>query len=264
MNAGDGYWTIVTWEAGNVGEKIKYWIPGQRPTRSERKMKQDIRKQKQNDGNAIRHLNRLLNVNFPASKGIGLVLTYDDQHLHELSADPLYEYADPDQWDIAYENAEHQLQLFLRRCRRKCAAAGIEFRYIAITSDLKFSGKIQDYVHCRPHHHVVINPEAAEICLKEWHMGQAMDRRLDSEPDHYGLAEYLLKQVRRVREHKARFTPSKNLKKPKESPPRFAPSDHEVQPPRGASLLFRSPYQPGRPQYIRYIMPAKRKRTEDI
>lgn len=44
----NGYWVIRTWESGPVGEKVKYWVPGQKPTKSERKIKQDLRKARQN------------------------------------------------------------------------------------------------------------------------------------------------------------------------------------------------------------------------
>ena len=46
-----GYWVIVTHQAGRIGEKIKYWIPGEAPPRSERKRKADLRKVRQNDNN---------------------------------------------------------------------------------------------------------------------------------------------------------------------------------------------------------------------
>lgn len=254
-----GYWAIVTWESGSIGEKMKYWTPGEPPTRSERKRKSDLRKQRANAANAYRHLNRLMNVNFPGSNGITVALTYSVESLDTILGEE-YIPENPEQFDRAYLAADHQLELFLRRVRRQCKAAGIEFRYIALTSDLRFDGKLQTYIHCRPHHHIVINPEALEICLGAWHMGQARDKRLTAEPDHYDLAEYLLKQVRQVKKNAARYIPSRNLRKPKESVPRIAPSGREVQPPRGAVLLYRAPYEYGRPQYIRYIIPRK---TED-
>ena len=45
----DGYWAIVTYEAGAVGEKVKYWIPGEVPPRSIRKRRSDLRKIRQNE-----------------------------------------------------------------------------------------------------------------------------------------------------------------------------------------------------------------------
>lgn len=252
-----GYWAIVTYEAGDIGEKIKYWTPGEVPPKSERKKKSDLRKQRANASNAYRHLNRLLNVNFPSSHGITIALTYEDESLRGLlGRDYLPE--DPDTFDEVYLSAAHQLELYLRRVRRQCKQAGIEFRYIALTSDLRFDGRLQTYVHTRVHHHIVINTEALDICIKAWKLGQARDTKLKAEPDHYDFAEYLLKQVRQVRENAARYIPSRNLRKPKESTPRITPSGREVQPPRGATLLYRAPYEYGRPQYIRYIIPRKK------
>ena len=37
-----GYWVVRTYEAGNVGEKTKFWIPGDRPSRSHKKEKSEI------------------------------------------------------------------------------------------------------------------------------------------------------------------------------------------------------------------------------
>ena len=253
----EGYWAIVTWESGEIGEKLKYWTSGKAPTRSERQRKQDLRKQKANANNAIRHLNRLMNVNFPASHGVTIALTYEDNVLDKLIGQE-YRVTDPEQWDSAYAVANHQLELWLRRCRRQCAKAGIEFRYIALTSDLGWSGRDQDYIHVRLHHHVVVSPECRDICVNAWKLGQAFDKRLEGEVDHYAYAEYLLKQTRQVEKGAARYIPSRNLRKPKESAPRIAPTGREVQAPRGAIMLYRSPFEVGRPQYIRYVLPPRR------
>ena len=59
----EGYWVIRTYTAGAVGEKIKYWVPGEKPTRSQRKLKSDIKQQQRNEANAEKHLARLLNEN---------------------------------------------------------------------------------------------------------------------------------------------------------------------------------------------------------
>ena len=48
----NGYWVIRTYTAGAVGEKIKYWVPGEKPTKSERKIKSDIKQVQRNEANA--------------------------------------------------------------------------------------------------------------------------------------------------------------------------------------------------------------------
>lgn len=47
-----GYWVVRTYEAGAVGEKTKFWVPGERPSKSGRREKQEIKKQEQNEQSA--------------------------------------------------------------------------------------------------------------------------------------------------------------------------------------------------------------------
>ena len=255
----DGYWAIVTYEAGAVGEKVKYWIPGEVPPRSIRKRRSDLRKIRQNENNAVRRVARIINENFPGKRGSALELTYSDDGIRKILTGKAYDPQDEEQWDTVWEAASHQLQLFIRRCARACKQAGIELRYIGFTSDMRFDGRAQAQVHTRIHHHLIVNPEAEAICLRQWHLGACGGTRLRSEADHTDFAQYLMDQVRRIGEKK-KYIPSRNLRKPKESAPRIAPSGREVQPPRGAALIYRAPYNPGRPQYIRYILPG---RSED-
>ena len=56
----EGYWVIRTYRSGQVGEKTKYWIPGKKPTASERRMKADIRKQRHNEETAEKRAHRVL------------------------------------------------------------------------------------------------------------------------------------------------------------------------------------------------------------
>lgn len=251
-----GYWVIVTHQAGRIGEKIKYWIPGEAPPRSERKRKADLRKVRQNDNNAVRRVARIMNENFQGRDGSCLVLEYGPEEIKRIWLAHDYDPQDAEHWDEVWDAANHQLGLFLRRCRRACRKAGVQLRYMGWTSDMRFDGKVQAQVHTRIHHHLIVNPEAEAICLQQWHHGGCGGKRLMQQPDHTDFAQYLMDQVRRIGGRK-RYIPSRNLRKPKESIPRIAPSSREVQPPKGAVLLDRAPYKPGRPQYIRYILPVK-------
>ena len=38
----EGYWIVRTYEAGNVGEKTKFFVPGARPTRSQRRLRDAV------------------------------------------------------------------------------------------------------------------------------------------------------------------------------------------------------------------------------
>lgn len=251
-----GYWVIVTHQAGRIGEKVKYWIPGEAPPRSERKRKADLRKVRQNDNNAVRRVARIMNENFQERDGSCLVLEYGPKEIKRIGLAYDYDPQDAEHWDDVWDAANHQLGLFLRRCRRACRKAGVQLRYMGWTSDMRFDGKVQAQVHTRIHHHLIVNPEAEAICLQQWHHGGCGGKRLMQQPDHTDFAQYLMDQVRRIGGRK-RYIPSRNLRKPKESIPRIAPSSREVQPPKGAVLLDRAPYKPGRPQYIRYILPWK-------
>ena len=249
-----GYWAIVTYEAGPVGEKCKYFIPGEVPPRSERKRKSDLRKIRQNENNAVRRTARILNQNFPWNYGYCIRLTFSQKGIERLNLGECYDPENPEQWDRAWTAARHQLELYILRCQRACKRHGIELRYVAFVSDMRFDGKLQEHVHTRVHCHIVVNPETLEICLSKWSLGSCDEQRLTKEADHTDLAKYLLDQVRRI-EGQNKYIPSRSLRKPKESAPRLAPTAREVQPPKGAQLLYRAPYEPGRPQYIRYILP---------
>jgi len=252
-----GYWVIKTEEAGLIGEKTKYWVPGEKPTRSLRKLKSDIRKQRQNESDEIRRCNRTLNANWPKASGYMILLTFSDETLSRIA--PNYDEDDHETWDEALIAARHEEELWLRRCARACKKAGIEFRYYGVTSDLDLDPRQQIHVHTRPHLHFVVDPACVDIGKKAWGKGHAGEKQLKSEIDHYDLAKYLIEQTRRTMPNEIVYTASRNLKKPKETI-RVAPSDKEVQPPKGARVLHRTEYRYGRPQYVRYVIPEKPKR----
>lgn len=237
----EGYWVIRTYTAGAVGEKIKYWVPGEKPTRSQRKLKSDIKQQQRNEANAEKHLARLLNENFSCADHL-MRLSYTDEAFAKLGGGT----EDP---ETIWKNANRQLKLWLRRTRRACKAAGVPFRYVTVTADL--DGKTGEYV--RVHHHVVVNAEAMEIARSKWTAGGTHCEHLYDEVDYLGLAHYLLVQVRYVPDEK-KYCPSRNLTLPQPKD-RAALSGAELSVPRGGQLLFRAGWAPGMPQYIRYILP---------
>lgn len=247
----EGYWVIRTYVSGIIGEKIKYWVPGQKPTKSIRKMKSDIRKLKQNENNAVRRLARLIHANFIGGDCY-FALTYDDAHLSELTTGLPEDMTEEERMNAVYFLAHHRLQLFLRRCRAACKKAGIEFKYVAITSDL--DGKTGEVA--RIHHHIIAPKEVENIIFEKWTMGDVRKRYVWNDEDHTALAEYMIRQVRYLPDAK-KYIPSRNLVVPVPSRPRLAKGGKEVQPPEGAELLYRAPFKRGMPQYIRYIIPKK-------
>ena len=76
----DGYYIIRTYKAGSISEKIKFWVPGSRPTRSERRLRSEIAKIKQNGTSAERRIARDLNENFHrGEKGMLIGLDYHNE-----------------------------------------------------------------------------------------------------------------------------------------------------------------------------------------
>ena len=81
----NGYWVIRTYTAGAVGEKIKYWVPGEKPTKSERKIKSDIKQVQRNEANAEKALARLIHANFTPRDYL-LQFSYTEEALEKLCA----------------------------------------------------------------------------------------------------------------------------------------------------------------------------------
>lgn len=248
----EGYWVIRTYVSGQVGEKIKYWISGARPSRSERKMKTDIRKLQQNYSSAEKELARLINNNY--SKGdILLGLDYSDGGYQKL----LQRAGGEKTADDIYRAAEHEAVLCLRRVKREAAKTGLEIKSIVTTSDM--DGETGEQV--RVHHHIVINAEALPLFLKKWKLGSVDWEPLAQQEDYTPLANYLIRQVRHI-ENGKKYTSSRNLERPK-CKDRVALNNSEIRAPKNTKLLYRNPYIPYMPQYIRYyILPGNEEPRE--
>lgn len=257
----NGYWMIRTWEAGPIGEKIKYWIPGQKPTKSQRRMKQDLAKAKQNKESSMRMLARLINANF--TKGDLLIgLDYNDDAMggkllprakkleQDRSRKP--DEAEAEALECMRLAAERELENYILRVQRACKKAGIPLRYIAVTSDM--DGDTGEQV--RVHHHLIVNREAEQILRSKWVLGGVDVKKLSGQPDYTPLAEYLMRQVRHIPDAK-KYKPSRNLIRPQPRD-RVAMNDAELRLPKGCSMLHRSEYRPGMNQYIRYIMRSRK------
>lgn len=231
-----GYWVTRTYEAGEIGEKIKFFVPGEKPSRSERRIKAELRKQKWNDGNAVKCVARAIHASFRGGRDFLVGMDYSDAN---LPADRT--------------GANHQLRLWLERVRRACKKEGVEFRYIAVTSDM--DGETGEVV--RLHHHVIVNAEALEIAIGKWTAGGTYKAKLYGVKDQTGLAQYLMDQVRRDVPDEKKYIPSRNLIRVQPKDRVSSKGSAEVKLPKGGMLLLRSEYKPGQPQYIRYILPEK-------
>ncbi len=272
-----GYWVIRTYQSGAIGEKTKYWVSGEKPSRSKRVVSAEVNRLEKNETLAVRSAARVLNANF--SQGdILLGLDYSEEGLLKVhnaeckvqndnpstaEAVPLPlgkggdVYADEYERYEVYLRAEHQMKLCLRRVKRECEKLGIELKYFAATSDM--SSKTGEPV--RVHHHLVINREALEIFEKKWGLGGVHHSVLDSNPDRTAIAEYILKQVRKIKDARSYVT-SRNLVRPVPKD-RIAVNDSELRVPAKAVILHRGEFKPGRPQYVRYLVGAKDKENNN-
>lgn len=242
----DGYWVIRTYESGSIGEKTKFWVQGDRNRRNSRREKSEIRKQEQNEYAAEKRLARLINANFGAGD---LLLGLDYSEAGHLKLEPESETDEAEAMNIIRENAEKQLRLCLRRVKYALEKKGIEFRYIAVTSDM--DGDTGESV--RVHHHLIVPAEAREVFLEKWTLGGVDWTVMRRQADYLPIAEYLLRQVRRVPDAR-KYMRSRNLIQPVPKD-RVAVTASEIRVPKGAELLQRNAFKPGQSQYVRYILP---------
>lgn len=255
----EGYWMIRTYEAGAVGEKTKYWVPGKKPSRSGRREKTEIRKQLQNEYSVQKQLARLINANFgPGDLLLGL--DYSSEGMDRLEAWAVsrglapYSPDETEKMEAIRQAADWALGNLLRRVKRAMDKEGLVLRYVAITSDM--DGDTGEAV--RVHHHLVVPKEAKAAFLSKWEGWGGVDwSSLSRQRDYTPVAEYFIRQVRKVPDAK-KYIPSRNLVRPQPRD-RAALTDAELRAPKGTKLLHRNEFKPGRPQYIRYMLPREKR-----
>lgn len=259
----DGYWVIRTYESGNrVGEKTKFWIPGkhENTVSGRRRVQSEIKKQEQNEHSAVKSLARIINANAKAGDYV-IGLDYSDKGMLRLKryckkqGHDLESMGEVERMEVIREAAEHELVLCFRRVKRELSLSGIELKcYGAITSDM--DGETGETV--RVHHHLVINREAKDAFMKKWAaLGGVHIEPMREQDDYTPIAEYFLRQVRKVPNAKKYIT-TRNIIRPVPRD-RVAQSDAELRAPSGAKLLYRGEFKRNCPQYIRYTLPKKRK-----
>lgn len=258
----EGYWVIRTYEAGNVGEKTKFWVPGRRPKKSTRREKAELRKQEQNEHSAEKQMARLINENFgPGDLLMGL--DYSAEGMERLTVWASSQAGDLEQADeearaeAIRQAAEREMRLALRRVKRELAKEGVDLKYIAITSDM--DGDSGEAV--RVHHHLIVPAGVQQIFAEKWAgLGNVDWEPMSNQEDYTPIAAYFIRQVRRVPDAK-KYVSSRNLSRPQPKD-RVVLTEAELRVPRGGELLHRSEFKPGRPQYIRYVLPDGRKRRK--
>lgn len=258
----EGYWVVRTYEAGNVGEKTKFWVPGRKPARSSRREREELRKQEQNEHSAEKQLARLINENFgPGDLLMGL--DYSAEGMERLEAwassqaEELERADEETRAELIRQAAEREMRLALRRVKRELAREGVVLKYIAITSDM--DGDTGEAV--RVHHHLIVPAGVQQIFVEKWAgLGSVDWEPMSNQQDYTPIAAYFIRQVRRVPDAK-KYVSSRNLSRPQPKD-RVVLTEAELRVPRGGELLHRNEFKPGRPQYIRYVLPDRRKRRK--
>jgi hypothetical protein len=138
-----------------------------------------------------------------------------------------------------------------------CRAAGIAPVYHWVSSDMDGKTGAQE----RPHVHMVCTRAVADLMRQAWerrHMGEIVKART-LYSHHHGdlqeLAEYLIGQTRPFA-GKNRYHPSRSATRPEHGKPRLSPNGSaDLTLPRGCVKIYRSEFQAGRPQMLRYWRP---------
>lgn len=272
----EGYYVVRTVEAGDIGEKTKFFVPGKKPDgKLSRRQKNALRKQEQNEYSSLKTFRRLVHANFGkgdllmgldySDAGMERILRWGREHGLAVDSREMEE-----RQNAIWESATHELEIALRRVKRRLGKLGMELKALYITSDM--DGDTGEIV--RVHHHIIVNAAAREAFLDAWEKyglgGVAWSPLWENQIDRTALAEYLMKQVRRIPDAK-KFRATRNLKQPTVKD-RIVSTDSELLVPRGGKLIFRQEYEHRmgsksgfenrRPQYIRYITPKALRRME--
>lgn len=274
----EGYFVIRTIEAGDIGEKTKFFVPGKRPEngRLSRRQKNAIRKQEQNEYSAQKRLARSINANF-RSGDLFMGLDYGEAGMKRIlkwgreKGLPVDSEDEGEKQNAIWEAAAHELDIALRRVKRALGKEGTELKAIYCTSDM--DGDTGELV--RVHHHLIVNAGVQQAFLQAWEkygLGNVSWTPLyANQIDRTPLAEYIIRQVRRIPDAK-KYRCTRNLKQPKVKREIFSDKDNELAVPRGGKLIYRAEnknrgdlrenYRNYHSQYIRYITPKALKRID--
>lgn len=257
-----------TYIAGAVVEQIVFKLPdthsGGKPRKSSPSQAKRVRTA--HDKSLPNKMARLANCNF-SNNDYFITLTYNDAEHSKLaaSAEKLrlskmqMEFAGIADTHYLYEAARQDLTKWLRRVRYACDKAGIDLRYLGVTSDM--DGESKNDV--RVHHHLFLNAEAVDIARARWRsagngedcnsVGFKATQLWAEQLDRLPLCKYMLEQTCHYTDERA-YKASLNLVKPAVRTVQVK-DGHLAAPPRWGSLLYSSEWIPGKSQYIRYWLP---------
>ena len=247
---------VIRRKSGRVIELSTVWAGSNtRPRRNRRKGVTSAQKQDENERDCVKRLARAINCNF-AHGDLWLTPKYDEAGMERLEAWAGEHREEAASWeDAMMDAAEREGRNYLRRLIRALRKAGVrDVKYILSTADR--DGTSGEAV--RIHHHLILPRVGFELAARLWTMGTVDYQILRAQDDYTPLAEYICRQVRRRPDAK-KYTCSRNLDKPVVSQ-RWAGPGEELRPDRGGKLIHRNEWEPGRPQYIRFVAAEPRKR----
>lgn len=227
-------YVMRTYISGRTVEKVVFKAGANVKLRKKRtKGSTPQRKQESNFRSAVKRLARLINCNF-LHGDLWVTLTYADKYLCGT-----------------FEEAEHQLELFRDRMRRKLKKLDIEFPYICVTSDIDGStGEV-----ARVHHHIIMPRVSYELIAECWKYGTVDYQILKDQADYTPLAVYLLNQAKKQPDAR-KYKPSRNLKQPTVKEEFVSDIEKEIKVPKKAVVMHRAEYDKSvNTQYVRYVMP---------
>lgn len=255
---GSGRWMVIRRTSGKTVELSTVWVGrNAKPRKARRKGSSTAQKMDENERDTVKRLARIFNCNYRYGD---LLLTpkYDDAGYAKLEEWARENIREGESWgDALLRAAERQGQLYLERVKYELKKQGVKCKYVLATSDM--DGETGEPV--RPHHHLVIPRVSFEWAAKKWEFGTVDYQVLKDQEDYTAMAIYICKQVRHRPDAK-KWTCSRNLKRPIVST-HWAKPGEELRPDRGTVLVDRNQWEPGKPQYIRFVkrpLPSERQK----
>ena len=245
-------WYICTAKCSNgIEYKTKFPVCGSKKDGIVPKpTKKEIRRAEKQIRETSIELGQTLNSNWRTEKDEHILFNFSDAGLQKI-----FRRAGSEERDAVYLAGETWFaECFIdKTLRRACAKAGVELRYEWIFSDMDGDTKEPERIHV----HMVCSTAVREVAERVWKLGRVEHKALYSH--HHGdlqeLADYMIAQVRPFTGRK-RHHPSRNLAKPVRSKPIAARNPSaDLAVPRGCEKIYRSEFQAGRPQMLRYWRP---------
>lgn len=256
-----GHWFICTTKCGNgIEYKTKFSVAASaladrgaaKPTKKEAVRAEKLARETSID------LGQTLNCNWCVGEDEHIVFDFSDVGLEKI-----VRRAGSDERDAVYLAGEAWFgECFVdKTLRRACRKAGVDLRYDWIISDMDGETREPERLHI----HMVCSSAVREVAAQVWKLGRVEHKALYSHHhgDLQGLADYMIRQVRGFR-GKKRHHPSRNLIKPIRSKPIPARNPNaDLAVPRGCEKIYRSEFQAGRPQMLRYWRPPGGRKETD-